>query len=69
MTTVDDPQPVVDNPEISILQGYVENSNVNGISEMTQLIQVNRAFEAISALISTSESTTSEAIKVLGGGN
>ncbi|EKF58937.1 MAG: flagellar basal-body rod protein FlgF [Agrobacterium albertimagni] len=69
VTTVDNPQPVVDNPEISILQGYVENSNVNGIGEMTQLIQVNRAFEAISALISSSENTMSEAIKVLGGGN
>ncbi|MCZ8180035.1 MAG: flagellar basal-body rod protein FlgF [Rhizobium sp.] len=69
VTTVDNPQPVVDNPEISVLQGYVENSNVNGIGEMTQLIQVNRAFEAISALISSSENTMSEAIKVLGGGN
>jgi flagellar basal-body rod protein FlgF len=36
---------------------------------MTQLIQVNRAFEAISSLISSSENTMSEAIKVLGGGN
>lgn len=69
VTTVDNPQPVVDNPEISILQGYVENSNVNGIGEMTQLIQINRAFEAISALISSSENTMSEAIKVLGSGN
>lgn len=67
VTTVDDPQPVVNNPEVSIMQGYVENSNVNGIREMTQLIQVNRAFESVSALISGSESSMSDAIKVLGG--
>ncbi|THV23714.1 flagellar basal-body rod protein FlgF [Peteryoungia ipomoeae] len=69
VTTVDNPQPVVDNPEISVMQGYVENSNVNGISQMTQLIQVNRAFESVSAMIRESENSLSEAIKVLGGGN
>lgn len=69
VTTVDDPQPVVDNPEVSVLQGYLENSNVNGIGEMTQLIQVNRAFESISSLMRDSESSLSEAIKVLGGSN
>lgn len=67
VTTVDNPQPVVDNPEISVMQGYVENSNVNGISQMTQLIQVNRAFESVSALIRESENSMGEAIKVLGG--
>ncbi|MBO3758375.1 flagellar basal-body rod protein FlgF [Ciceribacter sp. L1K23] len=67
VTTVDDPQPVVDNAEISVLQGYIENSNVNGIGEMTQLIQVNRAFESISSLITESERTMSEAIRTLGG--
>ncbi|MBV2185467.1 MAG: flagellar basal-body rod protein FlgF [Rhizobium sp.] len=67
VSTVDQPQPVVDNPEISIMQGYLENSNVNGIGEMTQLIQVNRAFESISSLMRDSESSLSNAIKVLGG--
>jgi len=69
VSTVDQPQPVVDNPEISIMQGYLENSNVNGLSEMTQLIQVNRAFESISSLMRDSESSLSNAIKVLGGSN
>lgn len=64
---VDEPQPVVDNPEVSVLQGYIENSNVNGIREMTQLIQVNRAFESISSLITESERSMSEAIRTLGG--
>jgi flagellar basal-body rod protein FlgF len=64
---VDEPQPVVDDPEVSVLQGYIENSNVNGIGEMTQLIQVNRAFESISSLITESERSLSDAIKTLGG--
>lgn len=67
ITTVDEPQPVVDNAQISVLQGYIENSNVNGIGEMTQLIQVNRAFESISSLITESERTMSEAVRTLGG--
>lgn len=67
VSMVDEPQPVVDNPEVSIMQGYVENSNVNGIGEMTQLIQVNRAFESISSLMRDSETSLSDAIKVLGG--
>ncbi|MGK6316196.1 flagellar basal-body rod protein FlgF [Neorhizobium sp. DT-125] len=66
---VDNPQPVVEGFENSIVQGYVEQSNVNGIGEMTQLIQVNRAFESISALMRDSESSMSEAIRVLGGSN
>lgn len=67
VTTVDQPQPVVDNSEIAVMQGYIENSNVNGIGEMTQLIEVNRAFESISSLIRDSESSTTDAIKTLGG--
>lgn len=67
VSTVEQPQPVVDNPEISVMQGYLENSNVNGIGEMTQLIQVNRAFESISSLMRDSETSLSDAIKVLGG--
>lgn len=69
VSMVDEPQPVVDNPEVSVMQGYLENSNVNGIGEMTQLIQVNRAFESISSLMRDSESSLSNAIKVLGGSN
>lgn len=61
------PTPVVNDPEVGVMQGYVEQSNVNGIGEMTQLIQVNRAFEQISALMRDSESSLEDAIKTLGG--
>ena len=58
---------VVNNHEVGVVQGYLEQSNVNGISQMTQLIQVNRAFESISSLMRDTESTFGDAIKTLGG--
>lgn len=64
---VETPQPVVDSTEIGVMQGYVEHSNVNALTEMTQLIQVNRAFESISSLLQTSEDTLRQAVKTLGG--
>jgi len=65
--TTEAPQPVVDNSTIGVMQGYIEQSNVNGISQMTQLIQVSRAFESISNSMSQSESSMNEALKTLGG--
>ena len=64
----DQPQPVVDTADVGVLQGYVEQSNVNAISQMTQLVQVNRAFEGISSLMRTTEDNFSQAIRTLGGG-
>jgi flagellar basal-body rod protein FlgF len=62
----DTPQAVVDSSKVGIAQGYLENSNVNGIREMTQLIEVSRAFDNISSLTGASESSLDEAIKTLG---
>jgi len=39
--------------EPSVLQGYAEQSNVNPIAEMVNLIQVNRAYEANSKVVKT----------------
>lgn len=63
----DTPSAVVDDPKIGVVQGYVEQSNVNGIREMTQLIQINRAFDSISSVMRESESSMQEAIRTLGG--
>ncbi|ATN33021.1 flagellar basal-body rod protein FlgF [Rhizobium sp. ACO-34A] len=63
----DTPQPVTDSTDIGVMQGFVEGSNVNAVAEMTQLIQVNRAFEGISSLLQSSENTFTSAIKTLGG--
>ena len=49
-------------------QGFLEESNVNPILEMTRLIMVQRAFENTAALIRDSESSMGDAIKTLGGG-
>ncbi len=60
------PQAIVDSSKVGIAQGYLENSNVNGMREMTQLIEVSRAFDNISTLTGSSESSLDEAIKTLG---
>jgi flagellar basal-body rod protein FlgF len=64
---VEQPQPVVDAFDVGVSQGYLEQSNVNAIGQMTELIQVNRAFEGISALMRDTEQQFGEAIKTLGG--
>jgi flagellar basal-body rod protein FlgF len=64
---VEQPQPVVDAFDVGVTQGYLEQSNVNAIDQMTELIQVNRAFEGISALMRDTEQQFGEAIKTLGG--
>jgi flagellar basal-body rod protein FlgF len=50
-----------------IAQGFVEESNVNPVMEMSKLIMVSRAFESITAAMQTSETSLQDAIKTLGG--
>ncbi|WP_337266085.1 flagellar basal-body rod protein FlgF [Oryzifoliimicrobium ureilyticus] len=66
MTTAQ-PTAVVDRFNVGVVQGYLENSNVNAMREITQLIEVNRAFESISSLTKDSEDSFGEAIRTLGG--
>ena len=61
------PEPVLDRVDAGVVQGYVEESNVNAIGEMTQLIQVTRAFESIASLMRDSEESLNEAVRTLGG--
>ncbi|MBP1861855.1 flagellar basal-body rod protein FlgF [Rhizobium herbae] len=61
------PEPVVDRFDVGVMQGYVEESNVNPVQEMSQLIMVSRAFENVTALMRDSEGSLDEAIKTLGG--
>lgn len=58
--------PVADFTRTGIQQGYVENSNVNAVMEMTRLITATRAFEMVSASLAASESSLQEAIRALG---
>lgn len=60
------PEPIVDRPDIGVAQGYVEDSNVNPVLEITNLIQVQRSFEYVAALTRDSESALDQAIATLG---
>ncbi|PYE87713.1 flagellar basal-body rod protein FlgF [Phyllobacterium leguminum] len=59
-------QPVVDNASVGVVQGAIEGSNVDGVTEMTRLISVSRAFEQVDALLRKQENTLTEAVKTLG---
>jgi flagellar basal-body rod protein FlgF len=60
-------EPALDFSNVGVLQGYVERANVNPVAEMTRLISVHRAFDAITHSIDTTEKTMKEAIKALAG--
>jgi len=61
-----EPMPVVDDPQFGVMQGYVESSNVNGVIEMTRLIEVSRAFEQVEALLRGQEEMGHKSIETLG---
>lgn len=60
------PEPIVDRMDAGIAQGFVEESNVNPVQEITRLIQVQRAFEHVSAMMRDSEGALDQAIATLG---
>ncbi|MFV0626501.1 MAG: flagellar basal-body rod protein FlgG [Alphaproteobacteria bacterium] len=59
LETVASGAPVADNPDTegfgSIQQGYLETSNVNPVSEITELVSAQRAYEMNSKIIKTSD--------------
>ena len=61
------PEPVVDRMDVGVVQGYLEESNVDPVQQMSQLITVSRAFEAVTSLMRDNDTTFNEAIKTLGG--
>ncbi len=62
-----EPDPVVDRIDAGVAQGFLEESNVNPMMEITRLIMVQRAFENGAALLRDTESSYDDAIKTLGG--
>jgi flagellar basal-body rod protein FlgF len=50
-----------------VQQGYIEKSNVNPLLEMTHLITIQRNFEAVSTMISDTESSLNDSLKSLAG--
>jgi flagellar basal-body rod protein FlgF len=60
------PEPLVDQTDAQVVQGFVERSNVNPVQELSHLIMVQRNFDNVSALMRDSESALSDAIRALG---
>ena len=58
--------PILDFTRDGVVQGAVENSNVDPVREMTRLIEVTRAFDGVAAETSQSETSLQDAIKALG---
>ncbi len=61
-----EPEPVVDRLDAGVAQGFLEESNVNPMLEITRLIKVQRAFENAAAMLRSTESSYGDAIKTLG---
>jgi len=49
-----------------VAQGYVEQSNVNAIRTMTELIETIRVFESYQRIIRTADDVTSKAVNEVG---
>ena len=60
------PEPLVDNSDVGVIQGHLEQSNVNAVGEMARLINVHRSFDNVATSIRETESSLKEAIRVLG---
>lgn len=60
------PQAIVDRNDIGVAQGFIEESNVNPVLEMSNLIAVQRSFENISAAMRSTSQTLGDAIAALG---
>ena len=58
--------PIDDFAANGVVQGFTEESNVNPVMEMTRLIAVQRAFEAMSSSLEQRDSALRETIQSLG---
>ena len=59
----EDPLPAA---QVSLVQGGLENSNVYGITEVTHLIEVTRAYDATSKIVKDLDELRQQAISTLG---
>jgi flagellar basal-body rod protein FlgF len=62
-----EPEPVVNFRDAGVLQGYIEQSNVNGALEMVRLIEATNAFKRLASALDMTERTVLDAIRTLGG--
>lgn len=62
--TVDGAVPV--ESEASVIQGYLEMSNINVVSEMVEMITITRAYEAAQKAIQSADTMTEKAVNQVG---
>jgi flagellar basal-body rod protein FlgF len=58
--------PALDFGKVGLHQGYIERSNVNPVQEMTKLVMLQHAFEAVTSTLKDSDASLQDAIKTLG---
>lgn len=59
-------EPAIPAQKARVQQGFVERSNVQGVSEMTRMIEISRAYSAVSDSLSQTEETLKRAVSKLG---
>ncbi len=52
--------------QCNVLQGFLEQSNVNVVREMTQMIAITRAYEANQKILKTMDTTLEQAVNSVG---
>ncbi len=52
-----------------IVQGHLENANIQPVLEMTRLIEIQRTFDALASAISDNDNLSKEAVRTLGTGS
>ncbi len=62
-----EPEPVVEFRDAGVMQGFIEESNVNGAMEMAHLVRLGSAMRQLSSSLQECERTALEAIRTLGG--
>lgn len=60
-------QPILSFDGNGLVQGFVEDSNVNPILQMAELIRVTRAFEGLASTLEESSAAQKNALQVLAG--
>lgn len=60
------PEPIVSFTQDGVVQGFTESANVNPVLEMTNLIRITRAFEAMAAALEQNDAAQKNAIQTLG---
>lgn len=58
----DDTNRKVDTPKTAIHQGFIEQSNINAVAEMSDLIRAHRNFESIQRIIKTYDDISSKGV-------